>query len=237
MPTMLRIGCALLAYSPSCCFLIMFTKRPQLVIIALASAFAWLCSALMTAILWNLFHIGHQNIWPLLIIFSALFQECARFAIIYAYRRTEGMIKKSSPHSNEVFPLNDISSSLAAGIGFGTMHSMMLYGSVLASSDGSGVLFEDSCETVPLVLVSALTSLGFCILDVILMCLAFTADRYRSKILVGVICGLHIVAGLSTLANEQTNGCKVSLSLIFIVILIALSLLAWLRPVFLKGFE
>ena len=235
MTAMLRAGCALLAYSPSCSFLFLFSRRPQLIIIALAGAFAWLVSALMTAFLWMFFQLGRDNIWPLLIIVSSLFQECARFAIIYAYRRTESVIKKSSPHSNEVFPLNDITSSIAAGVGFGTMHSMMMYGSVLASSDGSAVLFEDSCETVPAVMVGALLSLGFCILDVVLMCLAFLAERYRSKLLVAAICIFHIVAGLSTLANQETNGCKVSLSLILVVIILAVGLLAWLRPVFLKG--
>ena len=112
---MLRIGCGLIAYAPSCSFLIMFSERPQLIIIALGSAFAWLCSALATAMLWTIFQSGGVNLWPLLVILSAVFQEISRFVFVYAYRRTETLIKRSSPHSNEAFPLNDISSSLAAG--------------------------------------------------------------------------------------------------------------------------
>lgn len=40
---------------------------------------------------------------------------------------------------------------LAAGFGYGLMHSIMLCGSILASSEGPGVLYENSCQNIPLV--------------------------------------------------------------------------------------
>lgn len=139
--SLLRAGCGMIAYAPSFSLLILFSKRPQLIIVALAAAFTWLCSSLFTSLIWWFIHLSNHNIWPLIIILSSIIQEGLRYIFVLAYRKTENMIQKSSPHSNNAFPLNDISSSLAAGVGFGLMHSLLFYGSVLASSGGVGVYF------------------------------------------------------------------------------------------------
>lgn len=235
MGELLRVGCGLLAYAPACSLLILFSKRPQLIIVALAAGFAWLFSSLFTAIFWWFIHLSQSSIWPLIIIISVILQEGFRYLFIFGYRKTELMIQRSSPHSNQAFPLNDLSSSLAAGVGFGLMHSLLFYGSVLASGQGSGVYFDDSCPTVPLILISALTSLAFFILDIIWMCLGFIADRYRSWILGSVIIILHLFAGLITLTNINSSGCKVSLSLLLITILISLGLLSLFWPLLIKN--
>lgn len=235
MGQLLRVGCGLLAYAPGCSLLILLSKRPQLIIVSLAAGFAWLFSSLLTSILWWFIHLSEHSVWPVIIIMSVLLQELFRYILILAYRKTEVLIQRSSPHSNQAFPLNDLSSGLAAGVGFGLMHSLLLYGSVLAASGGSGVYFDDSCPTIPLILVSALTSLAFFILDIIWMCLGFIADRYRSVILASVIVALHLFAGLVTLTNINPSGCKVSLSLLLITILISMGLLSWFWPLLIKS--
>jgi gamma-secretase subunit APH-1 len=235
MGQLLRIGCGLIAYAPGCSLLVLFSKRPQLIIVALAAGFAWLCSSLLTSILWWFIHLSQHSVWPIIIILSVFLQEIARYIFIQAYRKTEVLIQRSSPHSNQAFPLNDLSSGLAAGVGFGLMHSLLFYGSLLASSGDSGVYFDDSCPTTPLILVSALTSLAFFILDIIWMCLGFVADRYRSAILASVIVVLHLFAGLITLTNINPSGCKVSLSLLLITILASVALLSYFWPLLIKS--
>jgi hypothetical protein len=136
MGFMLQWGCALIAFSPSCVFF-MFRNRPQLYIISLAAAFAWLISMLGTGLFWSLVHISGENVWPLTIIVGVLMQEAARFAFIYCFRRTEVIIKNSVNYTYEMLPLNDLSTSLAAGIGFGTMHSLMMAGSLIAATGGA----------------------------------------------------------------------------------------------------
>jgi gamma-secretase subunit APH-1 len=235
MGQFLLLGCGLIAYAPACSLLVLFSKRPQLIIVALAAGFAWLFSSLLTSIFWWFIHLSQHSVWPLIIIVSVFLQESLRYVFLLAYRKTESLIQRSSPHSNQAFPLNDLSSGLAAGVGFGLMHSLLLYGSVLASSGGSGVYFDDSCPTIPLVLVSALTSLAFFILDIIWMCLWFIAERYRSMTLASVITSLHLVAGLVTLTNINPSGCQVSLTLLLLIIIASLGLLSWLWPLLIKN--
>ncbi len=125
MGSLLQFGCALIAFCPATMFYL-FRDRPQLYIIALAAAFAWLLSMLITGMVWSLIHVGGDNVWPVTLILGVLIQEGSRFGFIYCFRKTERIIKTSSNYSDEMLPLTDISSSLASGIGFGTMHSMMM---------------------------------------------------------------------------------------------------------------
>lgn len=231
MTVLLRIGCGLLAYSPPFAVLfILLSKRPQLVIIALSGAFFWLCSILITSLLWSIVKVSGNNVWPFVIIASVLFQESCRYLCVLGYRKTEIMIKQSSPHSSEVFPLNDLSSSLASGIGFGTMHSLLMYGSVLVASNGTGVLFEDSCPMMPLIVMSAFNSLAFLILDIVLMILAFISDRNKSYLLWVIIVAIHLVASMITLANKSHYGCEISLTLLLILVVSSLGFLYWISP-------
>jgi hypothetical protein len=233
MGLLLQWGCAMIAFCPSCIFYL-FRNRPQLYIISLAAAFAWLVSMLFTGMFWSLVHLSGENVWPVTVIVAVLLQEAARFIFIYCFRRTEVIIKNSTHYSEEMLPMNDLSTSLAAGIGFGTMHSLMLAGSLIAASGGEGTLFEDSCPHIPVVMTVALTALGFTILDVIFMIVGFVAERKRSNNLVAVVVVLHMAAALSTLANMHGYGCIASLLLVLTVVLISSALLVWLSPMFLR---
>lgn len=209
-------------------------NRPQLYIISLAAAFAWLMSMLSTGIFWSMVQLSGENVWPVTVIVAVLFQEAARFVFIYCFRRTEKIIKNSNNYTDDMLPMNDISTSLAAGIGFGTMHSLMMAGSLIAASGGNGTLFEDSCPHIPVVLTVSLTALGFTILDVIFMMLGFVAERKRSNHLVAVVIVLHVAAALSTLANMHDSGCIASLLLVLTVVVISSGLLVWLSPMMMR---
>lgn len=88
--------------------------------------------------------------------------------------------------------------SVAGGVGFSLMHSLMMYGSVLASSTGSrGAAFSDSCESIPLVFSAAMSTLALTVLDVALMVIAFDGYRKKSAVLVGGVFLLHLIVALS----------------------------------------
>jgi len=76
--------------------------------------------------------------------------------------------------------LNDWSSALAAGTGFGGMHSFFLYGTLLASESGNlGTLYQPSCEVMPSLVNSAIMAYMFGILDVFWMLFTFYGMRRR----------------------------------------------------------
>uniref|UniRef100_A0A7S1ZI65 Uncharacterized protein n=1 Tax=Trieres chinensis TaxID=1514140 RepID=A0A7S1ZI65_TRICV len=76
--------------------------------------------------------------------------------------------------------LNDWSCGIAAGNGFGGMHAVLLYGTLLASeSSAVGTLYQDSCSFMPSLVNSAIIAFLFSILDMILMLLTFYGMRRR----------------------------------------------------------
>jgi hypothetical protein len=76
--------------------------------------------------------------------------------------------------------LNDAACGLAAGTGFGGLHALLLFGSLLASeTSDAGVLYQPSCPRVPALLVSALNTFCFFFLDIFWMLFTFFGMRRR----------------------------------------------------------
>jgi len=76
--------------------------------------------------------------------------------------------------------LNDWSSSLAAGTGYGGMHIIFLYGTLLASeANNVGTLYQPSCEVMPSLANSAVISHLFSLLDIVWMMWTFYGMRRR----------------------------------------------------------
>ena len=77
--------------------------------------------------------------------------------------------------------LNDAACGIAAGVGFGGMHTIMLYGTLLASemTKNVGVLYQESCPGMPSLVVSAIYALCFSMLDVFFMLFTFFGMRRR----------------------------------------------------------
>jgi len=76
--------------------------------------------------------------------------------------------------------LNDWSSSLAAGTGFGGMHAIFLYGTLLASEAGNvGTLYQPSCAVMPSLANTAVVACLFSLLDVVWMMWTFYGMRRR----------------------------------------------------------
>jgi len=76
--------------------------------------------------------------------------------------------------------LNDATCGLAAGVGFGGLHAILLFGSLLASETyDAGVLFQQSCPNLPTLVVSALNTFCFFFLDLLWMLFTFFGMRRR----------------------------------------------------------
>ena len=139
--------------------------------------------------------------------------------------------------------LNDWSCGLAAGTGFGGMHALLLYGSLLASEAGNlGTLYQESCPSMPSLLLSAFNAFFFSILDVLWMLLTFFGMRRRlagyrndaeqhgwgamlgndrtagtNALIIAFVS--HGVATYCTTLNGSTFGCAFSLPLLGLVTL------------------
>ena len=78
--------------------------------------------------------------------------------------------------------LNDGNASIAAAVGFGGMHAMVLYGTLLSSeitNNSTGILYQNSCPAVPSLVVSAVVTNLFFVLQIFWMLLTFFGMRRR----------------------------------------------------------
>ena len=253
----LIFGSILLAFSPSISLLLLLIfQKPQLVILAVCSAFAYLLSALLSSVFWLIISSidnaingsdSMSSIGTLLGISipSVLCQMIIRCVFVSGYFKVENVIRKSvAKHEEETLAaansngggansngsttnsvrngsvngntannngdgahaetnalqlqLNDLSCSLASGCGYALLHSLFLYGTLLASESGEansyndgvyaggggstghgGTLYQDSCAGIPSLINGALIACLFSILDVMWMMLCFFGMRRR----------------------------------------------------------
>jgi hypothetical protein len=162
--------------------------------------------------------------------------------------------RNSSDHTAEVsevsllrLELNDVSCGLASGVGFGFMHTVMLYGTLLASENNRiGTLYQESCTAMPSIFNSALMAFMFGVLDIVWMMLSFYGMRRLNSIgrtsewsfakghvggkaALAFVFTSHLAASFATLSNEMfsSNGCYVALPVLATITIVTTSL-AWI---------
>lgn len=145
--------------------------------------------------------------------------------------------------------LNDAACGIAAGVGFGGMHTIMFYGSLLASeTDNAGVLYQESCPTVPSLVQSAIYAFSFAVMDIFWMLLTFFGMRRRllyhrncqfednqrifgsyfgnsrngGNLALMFVLVAHLFSSLITTATSFGHGCVVSLPLIIVAMLVTM---------------
>lgn len=146
--------------------------------------------------------------------------------------------------------LNDASCALAAGTGFGGMHAILLYGTLLADQvRQKGTLLQPSCTGVPSIIPTSFIACLFTVLDVIWMVLCFYGMRrledvdqpngtrdnslhrgglFRrpasGKTALWVVVTSHTLASFSTAFNVilPKDGCRVTLPCLSIVVVATL---------------
>lgn len=114
--------------------------------------------------------------------------------------------------------LNDAACGVAAGVGYGAMHAILFYGTLLASeiSNNVGVLYQDSCPTIPSIVVSAIYCCAFSVLDMFWMLFTFFGMRRRLMFHRGELSSVHdnrTTGGY--LGNNRTGG---NLALLFCLV-------------------
>ena len=193
-------GSAFIGLAPFVCFFfqIIFPK-PQLLIVSISAAFFYLLAASAASLCWYILDptIGLDS--PLsAIIPGVFFQFIFRCLFVTIYHRVENVIEASIQKSEDErgdngngnddntqdsknrLILNDAACGLAAGVGFGGMHAILMFGSLLASENSdSGILFQPSCPKVPALTVSSLNTFCFFFLDIFWMLFTFFGMRRR----------------------------------------------------------
>eukprot|EP01006_Ploeotia_vitrea_P063121 TRINITY_DN84977_c0_g1_i1.p1 TRINITY_DN84977_c0_g1~~TRINITY_DN84977_c0_g1_i1.p1 ORF type:complete len:241 (-),score=101.02 TRINITY_DN84977_c0_g1_i1:11-733(-) len=224
-------GGMMAAYGPS---LLLFTsvvmRKAQLVVVMIAAAFFMLLAVLGASVAWaGLRHVVSAD-W-VYVLLAVLVQEAVRVWFFRLYRVAEMSFSVVSTNA-VVFPLTDLMSAVAAGLGFGIVQTMMIYGSVLSSAMGPGALFSPKCDHWSSVFQGALQSNMFVFIHIALMIIAFDAMRRASIEKMAAFVLLHLLASSITVMNKSENGCVASLVLLFVAMLGTLGYAWWVmhRP-------
>jgi hypothetical protein len=205
--TALVWGSAAIGFAPFLCFFFQIVvPKSQLLIVSTTSAFFFLLACTFASLCWYIFDpvIGLSSAWSALIP-GIFFQFVFRTAFVTLYHKVESVIELSFEKTEEEqqqvvnggndpnptehadlqaaktkLSLNDATCGLAAGTGFGGLHAILLFGSLLASETSDvGVLYQPSCPKVPALLVSALNTFCFFFLDIFWMLFTFFGIRRR----------------------------------------------------------
>lgn len=222
------IGCALIAYAlPSSLIYFIILRRPQLMIVFLFGAFMYLISGLIAASLW----FAAKDVYALTIAENVIVQGLCRMLAAYLYSLAETKISEKLKNQNVNFPLNWISSSLAMGIGFGTMQSVIMYGSTLKFGAGPGDYFVPSCPGVSIFFFGAVNSLLFTLMQTAFAVLTMAPFFNKKWYILAAVPVLHSLASFPLLLNREGSfqgGCFVA---IMFVVVAAIG--SWVLAIFL----
>jgi len=255
-------GCAFVAFGP--CVSLLFAiawNKAQLIIVVTTSAFAYLLAAFCAALFWfilDLIGIG-SHVIPILFP-GVIMQFTWRCLFVMMYHKVEKVIEISIARHEEReeefhesaklrLELNDWACGIAAGTGFGGMHAVMLYGTLLASEAGNlGTLYQNSCPEIPSLALSALNAFMFSFLDIIWMLFTFYGMGRRKQeegmpqtlhwgallgnskrggnIALAIAFVTHFGAAFCTTPNRSLQGCHISVPLLASIVIIT-AILFW----------
>jgi hypothetical protein len=108
---------------------------------------------------------------------------------------------------------NDLAAGISAGLGFGSMHTVMMYGALLGSAAGEAAWYLDTCPAINAYVLTAVVALLTNALHVTLMIIAIDAQRRASWRWVSLPVAAHLLFSLIALLNGAHNGCVAELPL------------------------
>jgi gamma-secretase subunit APH-1 len=218
-------GCLFLAYGPSVALLLTFiSKRSALLVLSVFSAFVWLLSILLTSLFWLVAPPALQRAHLYAIVISVIIQELMRYALLYLYTRVidvaEAMDRKKRDRilarvlsgklvrkpKREAQLSNDFDAAIGAGVGYGLMHTVMMYGGVISASSDLQGWYRSQCPALNAFAASAATALLYNILHIPLMIIALDAFRRWNWKQASVPLLLHLAFAIASTLQEGSLG-------------------------------
>lgn len=240
LPTLV-IGATFIALAiPFFAYFFALSQTPLLIIISLIAAVFFLVSLLVTSLIMYPvpFRTNPAITYPVVaIIVSSLSNEAFRFFLVHLYMKLDKVVRPYLPADTfpKSFALDDSKVCIASGIGYASCHAMMLFGFVFAGTVSRlGDFFTRSCGEYPLLFIASFTTFLFFILDMLLMIIAFRAEKYQSIIHRLCCVVLHLSAGFCTLSNltwqdPSDAGCITGLYFLLLVDVAALLHISFIK--------
>jgi len=199
------VGCAFTAYgTPFAMFLFTISNDPVKVIILILSAFFWLLSLLLSAILWNVVTPLKDEL-AFALVFSVIFQEFFRFLIWLLLDRADTYLRKLTETEETELFANKHLLAYTVGLGFGLMSGAFSLVNVLADSLGPGTLGFHG-ESPNFFIVSSLMTLCMVLLHTAWGVVFFHSLETKTYWLTVYVVLSHLLVSSLSLLNSATAG-------------------------------
>merc|ERR1719483_1531031 len=218
-------GCALTAYgTPLALFLLTISSDPVKIIILILSAFFWLLSLLLSAILWTAV-VPLKEELAFGLVFSVLFQEVFRFLIYLLLDRADTYLKKLTETEETQIFANKHILAYVVGLGFGLMSGPFSLVNVLAASLGPGTLGFNG-EPHNFFIVSALMTLCMVLLHTSWGVIFFSSPDTGTYWQTGFVILSHMFVSCLSLLNSHNSGAMYPATIIpsYLVLLVSIAL-------------
>ena len=201
MTLMVFFGCMLIAFGPSIAiFSITIVKYPLRILLVVAGAFFWLIALLLSALVW-IAVVPLRETLAFSLVFSVLFQELLRFALIKLLDKAksglEEVLTPSEKHSIAGYRLPFVS-----GFGFGLLAGTFSIVNVLSNSLGPGNVGITGGSNLFFVISSILSS-AVILLNVFWNILLTKAYKLRNWKVVIVVIFFHLLVSCMSLFNQH----------------------------------
>lgn len=203
-------GCVFLAFGPPfSMFLFTIAKDPTRVIVLITSAFFWLISLLISALIW-LAVVPLKEKLAFALFISVIIQEVFRYLFYLFIKKAEAglaKVQKASASNNMKFDSRII--SYASGLGFGMISGAFSLVNVLGDMSGPGTLGIKG-DSQAFYIVTSLITLCFILLHVcwsLILYLSlsmYTKKSFNLWLSVAIVLGSHLfVSGISLINNSK----------------------------------
>ncbi|XP_031619322.1 gamma-secretase subunit Aph-1 [Contarinia nasturtii] len=192
-------GCAFLAFGPPLAlFTMTIAQDPIRIIILVAAAFLWLCSLLLSSLVWFIF-VPLRDVTIFGMVISIIIQEAFRYGIYRVLRETENGLQLVSDNSRIVENKHIL--AYVSGLGFGIMSGAFALVNILADSVGPATvglleghqyfLLTSSAQALCMILLHTFWSVIF-----------FNAVDTQSRLHIGYVIVSHLIVSCITLLNS-----------------------------------
>jgi anterior pharynx defective protein 1 len=195
-------GCAFVAYGlPLALFAFTIAKDPVRIIVLILSAFFWLLSLLLSAILWNIV-TPLKDEMAFGLCFSVLFQELFRLFLYLLLKKADLYLRRlTESEPTQVF-LNPHLLAYTVGLGFGLMSGAFSLMNVLADALGPGTVGMDG-QPQNFFLVSACMTLCMILLHTAWGVIFASAMDNGQYILSSYVFLSHLLVSCLSLLNKR----------------------------------
>lgn len=211
------IGCTFTAFGPAfAMFYWTIVEDPIRIILLIASAFFWLCSLLVSSIVWYVFPWEQ---WKIFGVFTSIcFQELFRYLVYRILRISEQGLRQVTD-SRSVITNSTHLLSYVSGLGFGVISGAFSLVNILAEIKGPGTMvLKNGSEYF--CLYSALFTMCFVFLHTFWSVIFFHALDTNNKSLQFYVFATHMFVSCITLMNQQ-NLYFYTISCVFLVTIIS----------------